>query len=77
MPFGHSWIVLLLILVIVLIVVGPGKLSHLGGALGRSIRDFRKESKPGAARRGRGRRQGPLAVQAAQAERASMVAWRA
>jgi sec-independent protein translocase protein TatA len=35
---GH----LILILVIALVIVGPGKLSNLGGALGASIRDFRK-----------------------------------
>ncbi len=42
---GHSWLVVLLILVIVLILVGPGKLSQLGEAMGRSVRDFRKTSK--------------------------------
>jgi len=43
MPFvGHSWLVLLLLLIIVLIIVGPGKLSQLGGALGKTVRDFRK-----------------------------------
>ncbi|HEY8678109.1 MAG TPA: twin-arginine translocase TatA/TatE family subunit [Candidatus Dormibacteraeota bacterium] len=40
--FGHSWLLFLLILVIVLIIFGPGKLSQLGGAMGRSIREFRK-----------------------------------
>jgi sec-independent protein translocase protein TatA len=35
---GH----LILILVIALVIVGPGKISNLGGALGASIRDFRK-----------------------------------
>jgi sec-independent protein translocase protein TatA len=45
MPFvGHSWIVILLLLIIVLIIVGPGKLSQIGGALGKSVRDFRKSS---------------------------------
>lgn len=34
---GH----LILILVIALIIVGPGKLAGLGGALGSSIREFR------------------------------------
>ena len=49
---GH----LILILIIALVIVGPGKLSNLGGALGASIRDFRKsvsedsdEEKPGEA----------------------------
>ncbi len=43
MPFvGHSWLLLLLLLLIVLIILGPVKLSQVGGALGKSIRDFRK-----------------------------------
>lgn len=33
---------LILVLAIVLIVFGPGKLPELGGTLGRSIRDFKK-----------------------------------
>ncbi len=45
MPFvGHSWVILVLILLIVLIVIGPGKLGDLGGAVGRSMREFRKAS---------------------------------
>lgn len=39
---GHSWIFLVLLLAIVLIIFGPGKLSQLGGALGQSVKDFRK-----------------------------------
>jgi len=42
--FGHSWIVILILLVIVLIIFGPGKLGQVGGALGKSIREFRKSS---------------------------------
>jgi sec-independent protein translocase protein TatA len=41
---GHSWIVILILLVIVLIIFGPGKLGQVGGALGKSIREFRKSS---------------------------------
>jgi sec-independent protein translocase protein TatA len=41
---GHSWVLLLLLLIVVLIIWGPGKLSQLGGALGKSVRDFRKSS---------------------------------
>lgn len=41
---GHAWVLLVLVLAIVLIIFGPGKLSQLGGALGRAIRDFRKSS---------------------------------
>lgn len=38
---------LILILAIALIVVGPGKLPQVGGALGKAIGEFRKASKPG------------------------------
>ncbi len=36
---------LILILVIVLIVFGPGKLPEIGSALGKSIREFRDSTK--------------------------------
>lgn len=35
---------LLLILIIVLIIFGPGKLPKVGQALGKSIREFRQSS---------------------------------
>jgi sec-independent protein translocase protein TatA len=34
---------LLIILVIVMIIFGPGKLPELGDSLGKAIRDFKKE----------------------------------
>ena len=40
MPFHPLW--LALILVIVLIIFGPGRLPELGGAVGRAMREFRK-----------------------------------
>ncbi len=40
---GHLWIILGLLL-IVLIVYGPGKLPEVGGAIGRGINEFRKSS---------------------------------
>jgi TatA/E family protein of Tat protein translocase len=43
---GHAWIILVLILLIVLIIWGPRKLSQLGGALGNAVRDFRKSQEP-------------------------------
>jgi sec-independent protein translocase protein TatA len=46
MPFiggGHMWLVLVL-LVVVLIVWGPGKLPDVGSGLGRAIREFRRTS---------------------------------
>ncbi len=44
MPFvgtGHIWLIGIL-LVIVLIVWGPGKLPEVGSGMGRAIREFRK-----------------------------------
>lgn len=49
MPFvngGHIW--LILILLAVLIIFGPGKLPEIGSAVGRTIREF-KRSTAGAA----------------------------
>jgi sec-independent protein translocase protein TatA len=46
MPFigtGHLWLILLLVL-LVLIIWGPGKLPDVGAGLGRAIREFRKAS---------------------------------
>ncbi len=39
---GHSWVVAVVLILIVLIVFGPGKFGDLGGALGRTIGEFRK-----------------------------------
>ncbi|MEA2671193.1 MAG: sec-independent protein translocase protein TatA [Chloroflexota bacterium] len=44
MPFinpGHFWLILLL-LVVVLIIWGPGKLPDVGAGMGRAIREFKK-----------------------------------
>ncbi len=45
MPFltGHVWL-LAIVLVIVLIIWGPGKLPDVGSGMGRAIREFRKAS---------------------------------
>ena len=40
--FGLGATELIVIMVIALVIFGPGKLPELGGALGRGIRDFRK-----------------------------------
>jgi len=40
---GWEWII---ILVIVVIVFGVGRLPEVGGALGKSIREFREASNP-------------------------------
>ena len=37
---NHWW--LILILVVVLIIFGPGKLPQIGGAIGTAIKEFRK-----------------------------------
>jgi sec-independent protein translocase protein TatA len=43
--FGFErWWVILLILAIVLIVYGPGKLPEVGGAIGKAFREFRRAS---------------------------------
>ena len=42
MPFNLNWPEILLILVIVLVIFGAGKLPQIGNALGKSIKEFRK-----------------------------------
>ena len=43
--FGIGMPELILILVIILIVFGAGKLPEIGGAIGKSIKNFKKASK--------------------------------
>ncbi len=46
MPFvgtGHIWIIGIL-LIIILIIWGPGKLPDVGSGIGRGIREFRRAS---------------------------------
>ena len=40
MPFHPLWLVV--ILAVVLIIFGPGRLPELGGAIGKAMREFRK-----------------------------------
>ena len=40
MPFHPLW--LIVILAVVLIIFGPGRLPELGGAIGKAMREFRK-----------------------------------
>lgn len=42
---GWGWAEWVLVLVIVLIIFGVGRLPEIGGALGKTIREFRSESK--------------------------------
>jgi TatA/E family protein of Tat protein translocase len=44
MPFNIGPMELIVVLIIALIVIGPGKLPDVGSALGKSIREFRKAS---------------------------------
>lgn len=42
MPFDLGWPEIVLVLLIVLIIFGAGKLPQIGSALGKSIKDFQK-----------------------------------
>ena len=42
--FGLGPTELIIVLVIVMLIFGVGKLSDIGGALGKSIREFRKST---------------------------------
>jgi sec-independent protein translocase protein TatA len=42
MPLGMHPAWLLVLLAIVLIIFGPGKLPEVGGAIGRGVREFHK-----------------------------------
>ncbi|NOY52812.1 MAG: twin-arginine translocase TatA/TatE family subunit [Deltaproteobacteria bacterium] len=43
--FGLGWMELVIILVIVLIIFGAGKLPEIGSGLGKGIRNFKKATK--------------------------------
>ena len=47
MPFarGFGWPEIVIILAIVLIIFGVGRLPEIGGAMGKAIREFRKSVK--------------------------------
>jgi sec-independent protein translocase protein TatA len=40
--FGTHWVWIIILLVVVLIIFGPGRLPELGGAVGKALREFRK-----------------------------------
>jgi sec-independent protein translocase protein TatA len=44
MPFSVGPGEVILVLIILLVVVGPGKLPEIGSAFGRTLREFRKAS---------------------------------
>jgi sec-independent protein translocase protein TatA len=43
--FGLGWMELVIILVIVLVIFGAGKLPEIGSGLGKGIRNFKKATK--------------------------------
>ncbi len=45
MPFGLGPMELLIILVIVILIFGANRIGEIGGALGKTVREFRKEMK--------------------------------
>ena len=47
MPFGIGAPELIIILVIVVIIFGAGKLPEIGGALGKGIREFKENTNDG------------------------------
>ncbi|MBI2304595.1 MAG: twin-arginine translocase TatA/TatE family subunit [Chloroflexi bacterium] len=47
MPFSLGPMELIVVLVIVLIVFGVGRLPEIGGALGKGIKEFRRTQKDG------------------------------
>ena len=55
MPFVHGvgWIELVIILVIVMIIFGVGRLPEIGGAMGKAIREFRTSQSGDAERKER------------------------
>ncbi len=44
MPFGLGMPELIIVLVIIVIIFGVGRLPEIGGALGKGIREFRSNS---------------------------------
>ncbi len=43
--FGLGWLELVIILVIVLVIFGAGKLPEIGSGLGKGIRNFKRATK--------------------------------
>jgi sec-independent protein translocase protein TatA len=43
MPFGLGPVELLIILVIIVLIFGANRIGEIGGALGRTVREFRRE----------------------------------
>ncbi len=60
-PMGWEWAI---ILVIVIIIFGVGKLPQIGGAMGKAIRQFRKARSSDEAEEGEGEKEKPKAATA-------------
>jgi sec-independent protein translocase protein TatA len=43
---GPKWEFLLLLAIVLFLFLGPGRLAGLGGALGKSIKEFKEATKP-------------------------------
>jgi sec-independent protein translocase protein TatA len=41
MPFGITPLHIIIVLVVALIILGPGRLPKVGSAVGKSVREFR------------------------------------
>ena len=52
---GLGWRELLIVLVIVVIIFGAGKLPALGGSLGRGLKEFKAEASAGRVEAGEAR----------------------
>ena len=46
MPFRFGPMELIIVLVVVLIIFGVGRLPEIGGAMGKAIKEFRNTQKP-------------------------------
>ncbi|MBE0466478.1 MAG: twin-arginine translocase TatA/TatE family subunit [Candidatus Desulforudis sp.] len=47
LPFNIGFPELILILVIIIVILGPGRLPQLGKAIGRTVKSYRKEANEG------------------------------
>ena len=69
-PFGLGFPEMLLILAVVFIIFGVGRLPEVGGAVGRSIREFRREVKEGDEEPGQEQEKEKAAVETSEEKKA-------
>lgn len=65
---GLGWQELVIVLIIVVIIFGAGKLPEIGGALGKSIKEFKDSSEGEAEKLAEGSKGEPVVTQAKAAE---------